>query len=81
MGALSPDRDVTQTLFHWDLPLALEKEYNGFLSRRVVPDFERYARVCFDAFGDLVKNWFTINGMCPVMSRSVYEGYVLITSA
>ncbi|KAH8146308.1 uncharacterized protein LAJ45_09751 [Morchella importuna] len=49
------------TLFHWDLPQALQDEYNGFLSARVLPDFERYARVCFDSFGHLVKSWLTIN--------------------
>jgi beta-glucosidase/6-phospho-beta-glucosidase/beta-galactosidase len=32
------------------------------LSREVVDDFERYARVCYESFGDLVKFWFTING-------------------
>ena len=51
-----------QTLFHWDLPQALQDKYDGFLSREVVDDFERYARVCFGEFGDLVKFWFTING-------------------
>lgn len=51
-----------QTLFHWDLPQTLQDKYKGFLSREVVADFERYAEVCFEAFGDLVENWFTING-------------------
>ncbi|KAH8082758.1 glycoside hydrolase superfamily [Filobasidium floriforme] len=49
------------TLFHWDLPQALEDRYKGFLSRDIVADFERYARVCFESFGDLVRDWFTIN--------------------
>jgi beta-glucosidase/6-phospho-beta-glucosidase/beta-galactosidase len=53
---------MRQTLFHWDLPQALQDKYNGFLSREVVDDFERYARVCYESFGDLVKFWFTING-------------------
>jgi beta-glucosidase/6-phospho-beta-glucosidase/beta-galactosidase len=51
-----------QTLFHWDLPQALQDKYKGFLSREVVDDFERYAKVCYESFGDLVKFWFTING-------------------
>ncbi|KAK8498213.1 hypothetical protein V6N11_062090 [Hibiscus sabdariffa] len=31
------------TLFHWDLPQALEDEYGGFLSPRIVDDFRDYA--------------------------------------
>lgn len=27
------------------------------MNREIVPDFERYARVCFEAFGDRVKHW------------------------
>ncbi|KAK3038106.1 hypothetical protein RJ639_031660 [Escallonia herrerae] len=49
------------TLFHWDLPQALEDEYRGFLSPRVVPDFCEYAELCFWEFGDRVKNWITLN--------------------
>ncbi|ESW21072.1 hypothetical protein PHAVU_005G039200 [Phaseolus vulgaris] len=49
------------TLFHWDFPQALEDEYGGFLSHKVVEDFRKYADFCFKTFGDRVKNWVTLN--------------------
>ncbi|KAK8463850.1 hypothetical protein PHAVU_011G055800, partial [Phaseolus vulgaris] len=49
------------TLFHWDLPQTLEDEYGGFLSPRIVKDFQDYAELCFKEFGDRVKNWITLN--------------------
>ncbi|KAJ4836890.1 hypothetical protein Tsubulata_046815 [Turnera subulata] len=49
------------TLFHWDTPQALQDEYDGFLSRRIVKDFQDYADLCFQEFGDRVKHWVTIN--------------------
>uniref|UniRef100_A0A7N2QX32 Uncharacterized protein n=1 Tax=Quercus lobata TaxID=97700 RepID=A0A7N2QX32_QUELO len=49
------------TLFHWDLPQALEDEYGGFLSPHIVDDFQDYAELCFKEFGDRVKHWITLN--------------------
>ncbi|GLT51250.1 hypothetical protein SLA2020_246710 [Shorea laevis] len=49
------------TLFHWDLPQALEDEYGGFLSPKIVDDFRDYANLCFQEFGDRVKQWATLN--------------------
>ncbi|WWC58901.1 uncharacterized protein I303_101446 [Kwoniella dejecticola CBS 10117] len=50
------------TIFHWDHPAALEKRYEGFFNdTEVVQDFVSYAKLCFDSFGDRVKNWITIN--------------------
>ncbi|KZV20067.1 beta-glucosidase 12-like [Dorcoceras hygrometricum] len=49
------------TLFHWDLPQALEDEYTGFLSRKIIDDFRDFVGVCFKEFGDRVKHWITIN--------------------
>lgn len=49
------------TLYHFDLPYALVEKYNGWADRRSVAAFERYARSCFEAFGDRVKYWLTIN--------------------
>ncbi|KAL6339797.1 hypothetical protein AAG906_034883 [Vitis piasezkii] len=49
------------TLFHSDTPQALEDEYEGWISRRIVKDFTEYADVCFREFGDRVLYWSTIN--------------------
>ncbi|KAK4253658.1 hypothetical protein QN277_010305 [Acacia crassicarpa] len=49
------------TLFHFDLPEALEAEYGGLLSPKIVKDFRDYAEVCFREFGDRVKHWITLN--------------------
>ncbi|TQD70161.1 hypothetical protein C1H46_044307 [Malus baccata] len=49
------------TLYHWDLPQALEDRYEGWLSANIIKDFEHYAFTCFKTFGDRVKNWITFN--------------------
>ncbi|KAF4616421.1 hypothetical protein D9613_008476 [Agrocybe pediades] len=49
------------TLYHWDLPQALHERYGGWLNRKIVDDYVHYAKVCFNAFGDVVKHWITHN--------------------
>ncbi|KDP28153.1 hypothetical protein JCGZ_13924 [Jatropha curcas] len=49
------------TLYHYDHPQALEDEYGGWISRKIVKDFTAYAEVCFREFGDRVKHWTTLN--------------------
>jgi beta-glucosidase/6-phospho-beta-glucosidase/beta-galactosidase len=49
------------TLYHWDLPQSLEDQYGGWLSPKIVDDFGDYARTCYQAFGDRVTHWITIN--------------------
>ena len=45
------------TLYHFDLPWALAEKYNGWESRHCAEAFVRYAKICFEAFGDRVKYW------------------------
>ncbi len=49
------------TLYHWDLPLALQLEENGWLGPELPRLFAEYADICFRHFGDRVKNWITLN--------------------
>jgi beta-glucosidase len=48
------------TLYHWDLPQALE-EQGGWLRRGIVDDFAAYAEVAAQALGDRVRHWITLN--------------------
>ena len=50
------------TLFHWDLPQALMQNGNeGWLHANTSYAFAEYASICFQAFGDRVNHWITLN--------------------
>ena len=48
-------------LYHFDMPLHLAKEYNGFMSRHVVDAFVRFGKKMIDHFSDRVKYWIVFN--------------------
>jgi len=48
------------TLYHWDLPLALQQAYGGWASPAIVPDFASYAAAAFTAFGGRVRSWVSV---------------------
>lgn len=48
------------TLFHWDLPQALQ-DRGGWADRGTAEAFADYAGVLFDRLGNRVPRWFTLN--------------------
>ena len=52
-------------LFHSDLPMAII-DMGGMKNNNFVDWFARYAKICFENFGDRVKLWSTVNE--PVLS-------------
>ncbi len=48
------------TLYHWDLPQALE-DRGGWRSRATVDAFARYCETVIPAMGDRVRHWMTLN--------------------
>ena len=48
------------TLYHWDLPQALQDE-GGWPKRKIVDAFVEYADLVSRVLGDRVKNWITLN--------------------
>jgi len=48
------------TLYHWDLPLELEKK-GGWVNRDILAWFEEYITVCVTSFKDKVKHWMVLN--------------------
>ena len=56
------DRGITPvpTLYHWDLPQALQ-DRGGWTARATADAFAAYTEVCLDAFGDRIGTWLTVN--------------------
>jgi beta-glucosidase len=59
-GLLERGIEPVVTLYHWDLPQSLE-DGGGWRSRDTVERFAELARTCFEAYGDRVPFWLTIN--------------------
>ena len=49
------------TLYHWDLPQALQDKYRGWESREIADDFATYAGLVAKRLGDRVTHWMTLN--------------------
>ncbi|RXN23211.1 lactase-phlorizin hydrolase-like protein [Labeo rohita] len=48
------------TLYHWDLPQALQ-DINGWDNPEMINIFNEYCDFCYTTFGDRVKFWITFN--------------------
>ncbi|MFC6287137.1 GH1 family beta-glucosidase [Nocardioides sp. GCM10027113] len=59
-GLLEAGVQPMVTLFHWDLPQALEDD-GGWLNRATVDRFAEYAGIVGEAFADRVEHWVPVN--------------------
>jgi beta-glucosidase len=62
------------TIYHWDLPQALETD-GGWTNRRVVACFANYVKVVSKAFGDRVKHWIVMNEPMTFTGLGYFTGY------
>jgi beta-glucosidase len=60
------------TLYHWDLPQALQ-DAGGWANRDIAAAFAEFAGIAGEAFGDRVRRWITLNE--PWVSANVGYRY------
>lgn len=72
-GLLERNIDPWLTLYHWDLPQALQ-DMGGWPVRDAVEWFSEYTSVIVERLGDRVSNWITINEPWVSSFLGHYEG-------
>lgn len=65
------------TISHYETPLHLALEYNGWANRKLIGFYERYVRTIFARYKGKVKLWLTFNEInsvlhSPFMSGGIY---------
>ena len=61
------------TLYHWDLPLWVDK-YGGWESKKIVAFFQEYVKTVVDALSDRVTYWMTFNEPSCFMMNGYMQG-------
>ncbi|MBT2291802.1 glycoside hydrolase family 1 protein [Paenibacillus albidus] len=62
------------TISHYETPLHLSKHYNGWVNRKLVEFYERYARVVFSRYKNKVKYWLTFNEINSILEEPFMSG-------
>lgn len=65
------------TLSHYETPLHLSKEYNGWTNRKLIGFYENYVRTVFTRYKDKVKYWLTFNEVNSVLHAPFMSGGIL----
>ncbi len=70
---LELDIEPWVTLYHWDLPYALEQK-GGWTNRKIIGWFKKYVALCVKNFGDRVKNWMVLNDPLVFVGAGYFLG-------
>ena len=62
------------TISHYETPLHLSKTYDGWVNRKLIGFYERYARTLFERYGHRVKYWLTFNEINSVLHAPLMSG-------
>ena len=62
------------TISHYETPLHLAREYNGWANRKMIGFYERYVRTLFDRYKGKVKYWLTFNEINSVLHSPFMSG-------
>lgn len=65
------------TISHYETPLALAKNYDGWKDRRLVGFFENYVTVLFNRYKGKVKYWLTFNEINSALHAPYMSGGIL----
>ena len=62
------------TLSHYETPLHLARQYNGWANRDLIGFYEHYVRTVFTRYKDKVKYWLTFNEINSVLHAPFMSG-------
>lgn len=62
------------TISHYETPLALAKNYDGWINRKLIGFYENYVRTIFARYKDKVKYWLTFNEINSVLHQPYLSG-------
>lgn len=65
------------TISHYETPLHLAREYDGWRDRRLIEFYERYARTLFERYGHRVQYWLTFNEINAIVHAPLLAGGIL----
>ncbi|MCM3171771.1 glycoside hydrolase family 1 protein [Paenibacillus sp. MER 99-2] len=68
------DIEPLVTISHYETPLHLSREYDGWINRKMVGFYERYVRTIFARYKDKVKYWLTFNEINSILEHPFISG-------
>ncbi|MBF6626351.1 glycoside hydrolase family 1 protein [Aerococcaceae bacterium zg-BR9] len=66
------------TLSHYEIPLSLAQRYNGFLDRRMISIFAKYAKTVIKRYKGKVKYWITFNEINSLFETPFISAGIMI---